>query len=233
MDVAGGSAGGRWPSGDAPVVRERDVVRDVRRQVVARRAGGRRAARARSGLRREGPGPRAGGARPLRHGILRELELRLLRGEPLRLLLNPSLVLLNPLLIRIDDGGRRGGLGRRPRLRRRSGERHDARHHDGDADDEPLLQVPWHDARGDGTMIGDRARRRCGRRRLRLIASTTYALLPRVDALEDPPLGAEHQIATVENLRHDVRAVADFEVHQVRRAVFQFVERRAVRAACA
>ena len=42
----------------------------------------------------------------------------LLRGETLRLLLNPSLVVLDALLVRIHDGGRGGWLRRRPWLRR-------------------------------------------------------------------------------------------------------------------
>jgi hypothetical protein len=74
----------------------------------------------------------------LRDSVFRQLQLRLFRGETLRLLLNPSLVFLDSLLIRIH-GPRAGWLGRRSGLRRWSRQRHDARHHDRDSDDDPLL----------------------------------------------------------------------------------------------
>ena len=69
-------------------------------------------------------------------------QLRLLRGQSLGLFLNAALILLDPLLIRIDGRGGRRGRGGRARLRRRPRDRQDADHHDGDADEHPLLQVP-------------------------------------------------------------------------------------------
>jgi hypothetical protein len=108
-------------------------------------------ARVRRG-RPTGRAPRLG-ARP--YGLLRQLQLGLFRGQALRLFLNAPLILLDPLLIRIDGHrGRRRGRGR-ARLRRRTRQRQDAHHDDRDADQYPLLQVTWDDAQRGATPIRD------------------------------------------------------------------------------
>ncbi len=140
--------------------REGDVVRKAGAVVarVARRGRTRRRRGCVGGRPTRRRAGRAVGARG--DGVLRQLQLRLLGGQSLGLFLNAALIVLDPLLIRIDGRGGRRGRGRRARLRRRPGERQNPDHDDGGADEHPLLQVPRDDTGWQLTAIGDASGRR-------------------------------------------------------------------------